>query len=167
MASGATSSRFDSLQQEVYLSLWRTYDRLKSLEDDLFSRFDLSAQQYNTLRLLEAVHPTTISTSALGNKLISRAPDMTRLLDRLEERSLVQRERRSDNRRVVEVGITEAGIQLLQQLSESVRECHSRQVGHLTENELNQILDLLHKVRFPHEIEGSIWRRDSKKPGEN
>src|SRR5262249_39740112 len=96
-------SRFDTLQQEAYLSLWRTYDRLKSLEDAMFAEFDLSAQQYNSLRLLEAVHPATMPTSALGNKLISRAPDMTRLLDRLEERGLVRRERRSDNRRVVEV----------------------------------------------------------------
>lgn len=160
MTSTAKKSRFDSLQQEVYLSLWRTYDRLKSIEDELFARVDLSAQQYNTLRLLEAVHPATISTSALGTKLISRAPDMTRLLDRLEERSLVQRERRSENRRVVEVGITDLGLQLLHELSESVRECHWRQLGHLSENELNQIVDLLHKVRFPHEIEGSLWRRD-------
>ena len=100
------------------MSLWRTYDRLKSLEDELFAEFDLSAQQYNSLRLLEAVHPATMPTSALGNRLISRAlDDMTRLLDRLEERQLVHRERRSDNRRVVEVGITANGLRLLEQLA--------------------------------------------------
>jgi DNA-binding MarR family transcriptional regulator len=161
MTHTAKKSRFDSLQQEAYLSLWRTYDRLKSVEEEMFSSVDLSAQQYNTLRLLEAVHPGTMPTSSLGNKLISRAPDMTRLLDRLEERSLVHRERRSDNRRVVEVGITATGLQLLQELAKAVRDCHKRQLGHLSENELNQFVDLLHKVRFPHELEGSIWRRDS------
>ena len=158
--SAAQKSRFDSLQQEAYLSLWRTYDRLKSLEDELFSQFDLSAQQYNTLRLLQAVHPTTIATSSLGNKLISRAPDMTRLLDRLEDRNLVHRERRSDNRRVVEVGITSSGLELLANMANAVRECHAGQLGHLSEVELEQFVNLLHQVRFPHEVVGSIWRHE-------
>ncbi len=156
----ARKSRFDSLQQRAYLSLWRTYDRLKAIEDDLFSQFDLSAQQYNSLRLLEAVHPGTMPTSALGNKLISRAPDMTRLLDRLEERKLVHRERKSENRRVVEVGITLAGLELIEQLSTAVRECHHQQLGHLSEAELKQLVELLHAVRFPHEDEESVWRRE-------
>lgn len=159
MKAAALKSRFDSIQQEAYLSLWRTYDRLKSIEDEIFAAFDLSAQQYNSLRLLEAVHPTTMPTSVLGNKLISRAPDMTRLLDRLEERALVHRERRSENRRKVEVGITAAGLQLLQQMESAVRECHKRQLGHLTEKELKQLVELLHSVRVPHEAEDSVWRR--------
>ena len=161
MTATARKSRFDSLQQEVYLSLWRTYDRLKSLEDELFAEMELSAQQYNALRLLEAVHPKTVPTSAIGNKLISRSPDMTRLLDRLEDRGLVHRERRNDNRRVVEVGITEAGLLLLEQLSAPVRECHSKQLGHMTEAQLNELLELLNSARFPHEVEGSHWRRDT------
>ena len=93
----ARQTRFDSLQQEAYLNLWRTYDRLKVVEDELFVQFDLSAQQYNALRLLDAVHPGAMPTLALGQRLISRAPDMTRMLDRLEERGLVQRERRPEN----------------------------------------------------------------------
>lgn len=159
MKAAASKSRFDTLQQEAYLSLWRTYDRLKSVEDEMFAQFELSAQQYNSLRLLEAVHPSTMPTSALGNKLISRAPDMTRLLDRLEERGLVHRERRSDNRRVVEVGITSEGLQLLGEMSNAVRECHQRQLGHLSEKDLKRLLDLLHGARFPHEEETSSWRR--------
>lgn len=161
MKAAARKSRFDSLQQEAYLSLWRTYDRLKSLEDEMFVEFDLSAQQYNSLRLLEAVHPGTMPTSALGNKLISRAPDMTRLLDRLEERDLVHRERRSENRRVVEVGITPAGLQLLEALATAVRDCHHRQLGHLPEKDLKQLVELLQAVRFPHEEVGSVWRQEN------
>ncbi len=160
MKATARKSRFDSLQQEAYLSLWRTYDRLKSIEEELFAQFDLSPQQYNSLRLLEAVHPATMPTSSLGNKLISRAPDMTRLLDRLEERALVYRERRPENRRVVEVGITPTGLQLLEQLAPAVRECHNRQLGHLSEKDLKQLVKLLQAVRFPHEEEGSLWHRD-------
>ncbi len=153
--------RFDSLHQEVYLNLWRTYDRLKAVEDELFAQFDLSAQQYNALRLLQAAHPGTMPTLALGNRLISRAPDMTRMLDRLEERGLVHRERRPENRRVVEVGITAAGLQLLEQLSEPVSACHKRQLGHLSARDLKQLVELLQSVRNPHEEQGSLWHRES------
>lgn len=155
-------TRFDSLQQEAYLSLWRTYDRLKLIEDETFGQFELSAQQYNSLRILQSISPGTMPTSMLGNKLISRAPDMTRLLDRLEERKLVCRERKSDNRRVVEVGITDSGVRLLEQLTQVVRECHKRQLGHLSEQELKQLLELLHVVRWPHEDADSLWRDNRK-----
>src|ERR1051326_659555 len=103
-----TGRRFDSLEQEVFLNLWRTYDRLRALEDELFARFDLTPQQYNALRLLRAEHPATTPTLALANRLVSRAPDITRLLDKLEQRGLIARERPAANRRVVRVGITDA-----------------------------------------------------------
>ena len=100
--SATSKRRFDSVEQAAYLNLWRTYDLLKAYEDRLFGAHDLSAQQYNTLRLLRAVHPKRVPTLELGNRLVSRAPDMTRLLDRLEARGLIDRERLSANRRVVE-----------------------------------------------------------------
>lgn len=153
------SPRFDSLHQEAYLNLWRTYDRLKALEDEMFAKVDLSAQQYNALRLLEASHPSTVPTLTLGARLISRAPDMTRMLDRLEERGLVHRERRPENRRVVEVGITSAGLKLLTELTSSVRDCHKRQLGHLSAKDLKQLVELLHLVRQPHEEADSTWRK--------
>jgi DNA-binding MarR family transcriptional regulator len=158
-ARDVRSPRFDSLHQEAYLNLWRTYDRLKSLEDELFAKVDLSAQQYNALRLLEASHPATVPTLTLGTLLISRAPDMTRMLDRLEERGLVHRERRPENRRVVEVGITTAGLKLLDELAQSVQDCHKRQLGHLTAKDLKQLVELLHAVRRPHEDDDSTWRK--------
>lgn len=151
--------RFDSLYQQAYLSLWRTYDRLKAIEDETFAQFDLSAQQYNALRLLEAAHPGTVPTLTLGTRLISRAPDMTRMLDRLEERGLVHRERRPENRRVVEVGVTPAGLKLLAQLSDAVQDCHKRQLGHLSARDLKQLVELLQSVRQPHEDVGSSWRK--------
>ncbi len=161
-SSTVRHTRFDSLQQEAYLNLWRTYDRLKVVEDELFVKYDLSAQQYNALRLLETVHPGTMPTLALGQRLISRAPDMTRMLDRLEERSLVQRERRPENRRVVEVAIAPAGLQLLEELSSQVREGHKRQLGHMTAHELKQLIELLQAARNPHEEEGSRWHSKEK-----
>src|SRR3954452_12205409 len=127
--------RFDSAEQEAYLRLWRTYDRLRLLEDELFGRFDLTAQQYNALRLLKAAHPKKVATLGLAGRLVSRAPDITRLLDKLVDRGLVERERPADNRRVVNVGITEPGLALLNELAAAVRECHERQLGHMDEAE--------------------------------
>jgi len=151
------SRRFDSPEQEAFLSLWRTYDRLRALEDELFGRYDLTAQQYNALRLLRGGHPEALPTLTLGGRLVARAPDITRLLDRLAERGLIRRERLPDNRRVVHVGITDAGLALLTQLDEEVRACHARQLGHLSRADLRTLIELLREVRRPHEPAGSDW----------
>jgi DNA-binding MarR family transcriptional regulator len=150
--------RFDSPQQEVFLSLWRTYDRFRALEDELFARYSLTAQQYNALRILRAAHPRKVPTLSLAARLISRAPDITRLLDRLLQRGLVERERPQDNRRVVLVGITPAGVELLENLATEVQDCHRRQLGHLGADEMRTLVDLLRRAREPHEPEGSDWR---------
>ena len=89
----AKARRFDSLEQEAYLNLWRTYDRLRAEEDRLFDSVGLTAQQYNALRLLRGKHPASLPTLALAERLVSRAPDITRMLDKLEQRKLVRRER--------------------------------------------------------------------------
>lgn len=148
---------FDSLAQEAFLSLWRTYDRLRILEDDLFQRFDITAQQYNVLRLLRGEFPERLPTLALASRLVSRAPDITRMLDKLTERELIERVRLPQNRRVVEVGITEVGLKLLKELDSAVRKCHQRQLGHLTESQLYQLIDLLHQARLPHEDQSGVW----------
>jgi DNA-binding MarR family transcriptional regulator len=145
--------RFDSLEQEAFLALWRTYDRLRALEDDLFGTHDLTAQQYNALRLLRAAHPDKIHTLDLASRLITRAPDITRLLDKLQERGLIERDRPPDNRRVVRIGITEAGLTLLRDLHEALQECHQRQLGHLPKRRLKELIALLEEVRRPHETE--------------
>jgi DNA-binding MarR family transcriptional regulator len=149
--------RFDSPEQEVFLSLWRTYDRLRLLEEELFGRHGLTAQQYNALRLLRGVHPGRMPTLALGSRLISRAPDITRLVDALDERGLVERERPAANRRVVMIGITEAGLALLDQLAAEVCACHTKQLGHLSPGEMKTLVALLKKARQPHELPDSQW----------
>ncbi len=143
--------RFDSLEQEAYLNLWRTYDRLRALEDELFSRYGITAQQYNALRLLREVLPTGLPTLALAKKLISRAPDITRLLNRLVERNLIERERKVSNRRVVEVRITPSGVRLLKELDPLVADTNARQLGHLSQSELRSLIEALRKARRPHE----------------
>ncbi|HJZ89732.1 MAG TPA: MarR family transcriptional regulator [Gemmataceae bacterium] len=150
--------RFDSLQQEVYLGLWRTYDRLRALEDDLFAGFELTAQQYNVLRLLKAARPDPVPTLALADRLVSRAPDITRMIDRLEERGLVTRERLPEDRRVVRVSVTDRGLELLTQIAGPLADCHRRQLGHLSDADLKRLAVLLRESRLPHEPDGSVWR---------
>jgi DNA-binding MarR family transcriptional regulator len=148
---------FDSLEQEAFLNLWRTYDRLRTLENALFGPFDLTPQQYNVLRLLRAAHPEAVQTLALADKLVSRAPDITRMLDKLEERTLVSRQRPADNRRVVLVTITSAGLNLLEEIDGPLRACHKKQLGHLGREELKEMVKLLQRARGPHEDRTGPW----------
>ncbi len=152
-----TGKRFDSPEQETFLNLWRTYDCLKALEDELFGQHQISAQQYNALRLLRSVHPGSMQTLALGKRLISRGPDTTRMLDRLEQRQLIVRERRSENRRVVEIAVTTQGLALLDEMAEAVQEMHKRQIGHLGRAEQRDLITLLKRIREPHEDASCDW----------
>ena len=151
-------ARFDSLEQEVFLNLWRTYDRLRALEDALFGPYALTPQQYNLLRLLKADYPEAVQTLALADRLVSRAPDITRMLDKLAQRGLIVRDRPAENRRTVRIAMTEAGRILLDAIDEPLRECHARQLGHLAPADLKRLAALLHAAREPHEPEGGSWR---------
>jgi DNA-binding MarR family transcriptional regulator len=149
---------FDSLEQEAFLNLWRTYDCLRSFEEELFGPYGLSAQQYNALRLLRDVHPETLATLELASLLVTRAPDITRLVDKLERRGWAARYRPAENRRQVRVGITARGLELLRLLDEPVKQCHQRQLGHLSRRRLRQLIDLLKSARAPHEGARSAGR---------
>jgi DNA-binding MarR family transcriptional regulator len=143
--------RFDSPEQEAFLNLWRTYDRLRALEDELFAGFDLTPQQYNLLRLLKAARPGPVPTLALAGRLVSRAPDVTRMLDKLEARGLIARERSAEDRRSVLVTIAPAGLELVAKIAAPLRACHARQLGHLSPAELGRLTELLQAARAPHE----------------
>ena len=152
------ATHFDSLEQEVFLNLWRTYDRLRALEDALFGGYDLTPQQYNVLRLLRAAHPEALQTLTLADQLVSRAPDITRILDKLQERGLITRERPRDNRRIVRVAISSDGLAVLKEIAEPLRACHKRQLGHVGESDLKHLARLLRGAREPHEDNNSPWR---------
>jgi DNA-binding MarR family transcriptional regulator len=150
--------RFDSPAQEAYLALWRTYDRLREIEDDFFERWSLTAQQYNVMRLVKAAHPEPVPTLGLIAKLVSRAPDITRLLDKLEARGLISRTRGTADRRAVLIGITDAGLTLLDEIAGPLRECHEKQLGHLSGTEIDTLITLLNRARAPHEDDASEWK---------
>ncbi len=149
--------KFDSQEQEVYLSLWRTYDRLKGLEEELFQSWELTSQQYNVLRILQAAAPRPVPTLQISTRLISRAPDITRMLDRLGERGLVGRVRSQEDRRTVLVEITPQGLELLEKLQEPVKSLHISQVGHLSQADRTALCRLLQKTRKPHEPSDGHW----------
>ncbi|HEY3788326.1 MAG TPA: MarR family transcriptional regulator [Urbifossiella sp.] len=150
--------RFDSPHQEAFLALWRTYDRLRAFEDELFKRFDLTPQQYNALRLLRAEHPRALPTLVLAERLVSRAPDITRLVDKLEDRGLIVRTRPPENRRSVLLAIAEPGLALIEKIAGPLKECHARQLGHLPAADLTKLIALLKAARAPHEPEDSVWK---------
>ena len=156
--ASSSATRFDTLAQEAFLNLWRTYDRLHLIEEELFGRFELTPQQYNALRLLRGEGDHKLATLVLASRLVSRAPDITRLLDKLEERKLIERERPPDNRRMVLIGLTDRGRNLLTELDEEVRATHAKQLGHLSPEQLGQFISLLKAARRPHEDASSHWK---------
>ena len=156
-ATRRPARRFDSPEQEAFLGLWRTFDRLRALEEELFARHGLTPQQYNALRLLRAEHPDPLPTLTVAERLVSRAPDITRMLDKLEGRKLITRTRSTEDRRAVLVAISPAGLALIEKIAEPLRACHERQLGHLSEVNLNSLIKLLKAARAPHEPDGSPW----------
>ena len=157
-SSAAAPARFDSPEQEVFLNLWRTYDRLRVFEDELFGPFGLTPQQYNLLRVLRSEHPQTVLTLELARRLVSRAPDITRMVDSLVERGWAERTRPAENRRTVRIGIAPAGLALLRKIAGPLRACHGKQLGHLSSGDLQKLCALLRAARRPHEPDDSTWR---------
>lgn len=164
-----TPAAFDSLEQEAYLQLWRTYDRLREIDEQVFQRHGITAQQYNALRILRSVRPKSLSTSTLGGRLVSRAADMTRLLDRLEEQGFVARKRCAENRRVVAVSITATGVAVVTRLAADVKRLGKDQLGHLNRNTLRSLIAILRRAREPHEdpVAAAAWpgSREPKRRG--
>jgi DNA-binding MarR family transcriptional regulator len=150
-------TRFDSPEQEVYLNLWRTYDRLRMLEDALFESFELTCQQYNVLRLLNGAAPDPLPTLTIASRLVSRAPDITRMLDKLEQKNLISRERPDSNRRQVLIAITKQGMEQLRAIAEPLKACHQKQLGHMSPRRRSELCELLKEARQPHEEANSAW----------
>jgi DNA-binding MarR family transcriptional regulator len=138
---------FDSVQQELFLNIIRTADHLMRGFDELMKPLNLSSTQYNILRILRGAGEAGLACKHIGEHLITRDPDITRLLDRLEGRGLIVRHRDPSDRRRVSTRITEAGLKILKELDKPVLELHRRQVEHLAEEHVLQLIDLMEAVR--------------------
>ena len=95
---------------------------------------------------------------AKPKRVLLLPPDITRMLDKLEQRGLIARERPASDRRIVRVAITPAGLELLDTIAEPLHECHRKQLGHLPPEELQQLAGLLRTARLPHEPPASTWK---------
>jgi DNA-binding MarR family transcriptional regulator len=121
------------------------------LHDAFFATYGLTPHQYNTLRILRGEHPARLPVGEIRKRIVTRCPDVTRLVDRLARGGLVSREQAQSNRRTVLIAITKKGLELLDELDEPLMEMHRRQLGHLTTAEKDLLIGLLERVREPHE----------------
>jgi DNA-binding MarR family transcriptional regulator len=141
----------DALDARIFVGLMRTADALSRGAEALLRPYNLSGTQYNVLRILRGAGEHGLACREVGGRLISRDPDITRLLDRMESRGLIARAREKDDRRVVKTRITAEGLRLLRELDEPVRELHHRQLRHLTAKQLKELSRLLDRIREPFE----------------
>jgi DNA-binding MarR family transcriptional regulator len=133
-------------EELAFLELLRTTDQLSRRLAEVLRDEDLSQNQYNVLRILRG-SPEGLACGEIGNRMITRDPDITRLLDRLERRGLIERWRDERDRRVVMGKITPEGLKLLSRIDDPVREAHRRALGHLGAKQLRQLMELLKSAR--------------------
>jgi DNA-binding MarR family transcriptional regulator len=138
---------FTSREQEAYLALLRTADTLQSSMESKFKEFGLTGTQYNALRILRGAGPDGLPCSEIGERMITHDPDITRLLDRLEQRGLVERTRDQHDRRVIYGKIAAAGQKLLRELDGPVEKYGRDLLRHVSQPQLQKLIDLLELVR--------------------
>jgi len=135
-----------NLEHEVFLALARLSSDLSADLGELFKGAGITWAQYNALRILRGAGGRALSCGAIGERMIARDADVTRLLDRLERQGLVQRARDDADRRVVTARPTERGLALLAELDAPVQQAHRVQLAHVSEAKLRQLLELLTEV---------------------
>jgi DNA-binding MarR family transcriptional regulator len=137
-----------SLEAKLFVALLRLSDRLAQDADLLIKSHGLTGTQYNVLRILRGAGPEGLPCKGIGDRMISRDPDMTRLLDRMEKRQLITRERQSEDRRVIRTRITPAGLEILKKLDGPVDELHKKQFRHLPASKLKALAEAVEEA-FP------------------
>src|ERR1700689_607029 len=135
------------LEEGAFLDLMRTCDLLSRGPALVLKAEDLSATQYNVLRILRGTLDG-MPCGEIASRMITRDPDITRLLDRLEKRGLISRCRETGDRRMVVARITPEGLKLLAGLDAPVVEAHRRQLGHLGKDRLRALSELLSVARL-------------------
>lgn len=138
---------FPAVEEELYLNLARTAEFLSQGLAELFRQHGLSITQYNVLRILRGAGPDGLSCTEAARRMITHDPDITRLFDRLEARTLIVRTRSKLDRRVVNAAITPAGLDLLAQIDEPVVDLHRHQFSSLSSGQKEILLEMLEQLR--------------------
>jgi DNA-binding MarR family transcriptional regulator len=147
-ASSPRRGQTPCLEEAVFVELARLADLLSRAPAQLLRAVDLSSPQYNVLRILRGA-PEGLLCGEIADRMITRDPDITRLVDRLEKRKLIVRLRQDDDRRRVLVRIAPQGRELLARLDAPVCQIHRGQLGHLGPSKLRQLESLLRNCRLP------------------
>jgi MarR family transcriptional regulator, 2-MHQ and catechol-resistance regulon repressor len=137
---------FESPEQEAMLNILRTNDQFQNRFGRLFREYGLTSSQYNVLRILRG-EGKPMPCLEIANRMVQVVPAITGLIDRLEMQGLVNRERCTEDRRVVYIEITDKALELLGELDEPVNQLHKQLIGHLTRPELETLNRLLEKAR--------------------
>ncbi len=138
---------FDVPEEEVNLNIQRTFGVLMGPFLKLMKEHELSPPLYNILRILRGVGQRGLPCSRIGDRMVTRVPDVTRLVDRMEQAGWVKRERCTEDRRVVNITITASGKRLADQLDKPILELHRETLGHLSKKEMTDLNRLLVKAR--------------------
>jgi DNA-binding MarR family transcriptional regulator len=138
---------FKNLKHEANLSIQRTAAVLQHGLESAMKPHGITATQYNVLRILRGSEPGGLCRSEIRDRLVRQVPDVTRLLDRLEDIRLISRDRGAQDRRFVTTRITRAGLRLLEELEDRIDAIHDEQLGHLADRQLLTLIKLLAAVR--------------------
>ena len=141
---------FRTRRQEAAVAVMRTADLLRRLLDQALEPSGVTSQQYNVLRILRGARPESLPTLEIAERMIERTPGITRLLDRLEAKKLVRRDRCDSDRRQVLCTITAAGLELLRDVDSVVNDIESRSLGRLGDVKTRQLIQLLDAIREGH-----------------
>src|SRR5713226_8298126 len=134
-------------EDRFFVALLKTAKTPEKGAERLLKAAGLTAAQYNVLRILRGAEPEGLACRGIGDRMISHDPDITRLLDRMEKRGVISRERQTDDRRVVKTRITAQGLRLLRTLDQPVHDLHKRQFRRLPAARLKTLSELLEEVR--------------------
>ena len=144
--SGKKGRYVGAPEEASFLDLLRTTDMLSRGLVTVLKTEEVSSTQYNVLRILRGA-PEGLPCGEVANRMITRDPDVTRLLDRLEKRELISRCRETKDRRTVMARITKEGLELLARLDEPVQSAHRKQLGHMGRERLGALAELLQFAR--------------------
>jgi DNA-binding MarR family transcriptional regulator len=147
MSSKPENERRSWSPEEVYLSIIRTAEALSWGVSETLKVADLTPAQYNVLRILRGAAPVGATCGQISERMVTKDSDITRLLERLDARGLITRERDAQDRRYITVKITPEGLSLLASLDEPIALCHKRQMGHLGRERLASLGKLLDDAR--------------------
>ncbi|WP_373547050.1 MarR family winged helix-turn-helix transcriptional regulator [Chamaesiphon sp.] len=142
------SQPFQVPEQEAYLNLVRTHALLSDEVAELFKQYNLSQPLYNVLKVVARVGNAGIPSQSIAQYMVARDPDITRLVDRLQKDRSIERERDEGDRRVVRVRVTQLGLDLIQKLDPLIWQLHRQQLGHLSQEKLELLNQLLVEARL-------------------